>query len=210
MSEELTRNRDSEEKQEESRSEERGPALPSGGLAGGAAIAGMWPIVFHLRMDFMLLAVDPIVSQAANWSYMFSGRVQEPVVVRATINRGGEQGAQHSQAVYAMFMHVPGLKVVMPSTASDAKGLQMAAVADGNPVMYIDDRWLYAEVRDRRIPSFSLGSAAKIGPAVKLRVSVIKTVAKRYFPTAGQWIIISQALERFLPQYCFQQHPKIG
>jgi pyruvate dehydrogenase E1 component beta subunit len=116
------------------------------GAAVGAAIAGMRPIVFHPRMDFMLLAMDPIVNQAANWSYMFSGRVQAPVVIRATINRGGEQGAQHSQAVHAMFMHVPGLKVVMPSTACDAKGLLMAAVADGNPVMYIDDRWLYDEV----------------------------------------------------------------
>jgi acetoin:2,6-dichlorophenolindophenol oxidoreductase subunit beta len=109
----------------------------------GAAIAGMRPIVFHPRMDFMLLAVDPIVNQAANWSYIFGGRVNVPVVFRATINRGGEQGAQHSQALQAMFMHVPGLKVVMPSTAYDAKGLLIAAVQDGNPVMYIDDRWLY-------------------------------------------------------------------
>jgi pyruvate dehydrogenase E1 component beta subunit len=115
------------------------------GMAVGAALAGMRPIVFHPRMDFMLLAADPIVNQAANWSYMFSGKVSAPVVIRASINRGGEQGAQHSQAVHAMFMHVPGIKVVMPSTPCDAKGLLMAAVADGNPVMYIDDRWLYEE-----------------------------------------------------------------
>jgi pyruvate/2-oxoglutarate/acetoin dehydrogenase E1 component len=109
----------------------------------GAALAGMRPIVFHPRMDFMLLAVDPVVNQAANWSYMFAGRVRVPVVIRAVINRGGEQGAQHSQALQAMFMHVPGLKVVMPSTAHDAKGLLIAAVQDDNPVIYIDDRWLY-------------------------------------------------------------------
>lgn len=96
----------------------------------------------------MLLAVDPIVNQAANWSYMFSGQVSVPVVIRASINRGGEQGAQHSQAVHAMFMHVPGIKVVMPSTPCDAKGLLMAAVSDGNPVLYIDDRWLYDDVGD--------------------------------------------------------------
>ena len=113
------------------------------GAAIGAAIAGMRPIVFHPRMDFMLLAVDPIVNQAANWSYMFSGQVGVPVVIRAVINRGGEQGAQHSQAVHAVFMHVPGLKVVMPATPFDAKGLLFAAVYDGNPVLYIDDRWLY-------------------------------------------------------------------
>ena len=115
------------------------------GAAIGAAIAGMRPIVFHPRMDFMLLAADPIINQAANWSYLFAGKINVPVVIRAVINRGGEQGAQHSQAFQAMFMHIPGLKVVMPSTAYDAKGLLIAAVNDGNPVIYIDDRWLYEE-----------------------------------------------------------------
>ena len=66
-------------------------------------------------------------------------------MIRAVINRGGEQGAQHSQALHAMFMHVPGLKVVMPSTAYDAKGLLIAALDDPNPVLYIDDRWLYEQ-----------------------------------------------------------------
>jgi pyruvate/2-oxoglutarate/acetoin dehydrogenase E1 component len=118
------------------------------GAAVGAAIAGMRPIVFHPRMDFMLLGVDPIVNQAANWSYLFAGQVRVPLVIRSVINRGGEQGAQHSQALQAFFMHVPGLKVVMPSTPYDAKGLLIAAVNDGNPVMYIDDRWLYQETGD--------------------------------------------------------------
>lgn len=118
------------------------------GAAIGAAIVGMRPIVFHPRMDFMLLAVDPIVNQAANWCYMFAGQVNVPVVVRSVINRGGEQGAQHSQALQAFFMHVPGLKVVMPATPYDAKGLLIAAVEDGNPVMYIDDRWLYGVTGD--------------------------------------------------------------
>ena len=113
------------------------------GAAIGAAITGMRPIVFHPRMDFMLLAVDPIMNQAANWSYLFAGRASVPVVIRAVINRGGEQGAQHSQALQALFAHVPGLKVVMPATPYDAKGLLIAAVRDGNPVLYIDDRWLY-------------------------------------------------------------------
>jgi pyruvate/2-oxoglutarate/acetoin dehydrogenase E1 component len=114
------------------------------GLAIGAALAGMRPIVFHPRMDFMLLAVDPIVNQAANWCYLFQGQISVPLVIRAVINRGGEQGAQHSQALHATFMHVPGLKVVMPSTAYDAKGLLIAALEDPNPVLYIDDRALYA------------------------------------------------------------------
>jgi len=114
------------------------------GLAVGAALAGMRPIVFHPRMDFMLLAADPIINQAANWSYLFQGRIGVPLVIRAVINRGGEQGAQHSQALHATFMHIPGLKVVMPATAYDAKGLLIAAIEDPNPVLYIDDRSLYA------------------------------------------------------------------
>ncbi|MEQ1884618.1 MAG: transketolase C-terminal domain-containing protein [Bryobacteraceae bacterium] len=132
------------------------------GLAVGAALAGLRPIVFHPRMDFMLLAVDPIVNQAANWSYLFAGQVGVPLVIRAVINRGGEQGAQHSQALHSMFMHVPGLKVVMPANAYDAKGLLFAAFDDPNPVLYIDDRWLYSETSEvptepYRVP---LGAAA--------------------------------------------------
>ncbi|MGH7841035.1 MAG: alpha-ketoacid dehydrogenase subunit beta [Candidatus Binataceae bacterium] len=132
------------------------------GLAVGAALAGMRPILFHPRMDFMLLAVDPIVNQAANWSYIFDGKVKAPVVIRAVINRGGEQGAQHAQALQATFMHVPGLKVVMPATAYDAKGLLIAAVRDGGPVLYIDDRRLYDErgVVPEEIYCSPIGSAA--------------------------------------------------
>jgi pyruvate dehydrogenase E1 component beta subunit len=132
------------------------------GAAIGAAIVGMRPIVFHARMDFMLLAMDPIVNQAANWSYLFAGQVQAPIVIRCVINRGGEQGAQHSQALHGLFAHVPGLKVVMPSTPYDAKGLLIAAVRDGNPVMYIDDRWLYDDTGDvpEEMYEVSIGKAA--------------------------------------------------
>jgi pyruvate/2-oxoglutarate/acetoin dehydrogenase E1 component len=94
-------------------------------------------------MDFMLYAFDPIINEAANWHYMSGGRSSVPVVVWGIINRGGEQAAQHSQALHATFAHVPGLKVVMPSTAYDAKGLMIAAIRDTNPVVFIDDRWLY-------------------------------------------------------------------
>lgn len=114
------------------------------GSAVGAALAGMRPVVVHPRMDFMLYAFDPIINQAANWHYMNGGRISVPVVVWGIINRGGEQGAQHSQALHAMFAHVPGLKVVMPATPYDAKGLMVASIHDNNPVVYIDDRWLYA------------------------------------------------------------------
>lgn len=109
----------------------------------GAALAGMRPIIIHPRMDFMILAMDPIINQAANWSYLFGGQRGVPLTVRSIVNRGGEQGAQHSQALQAHFAHVPGLKVVLPASARDAKGLLIAAVNDGNPIMYIEDRWLY-------------------------------------------------------------------
>ena len=111
----------------------------------GAAMAGMHPIVFHPRMDFMYLALDQIINHGASWSYMFNGNVHVPVVIRGIVNRGGEQGAQHSQSPFAVYSCIPGLKVVCPATPYDAKGLLLAAIADENPVIYIDDRWLYDE-----------------------------------------------------------------
>lgn len=113
------------------------------GAAIGAALAGLRPIVEHPRMDFMYLAMDQIVNHAANWRYMFGGRVGVPLTIWGIINRGGEQAAQHSQATHALFAHVPGLKVVMPSTPYDLKGLLVAAVRDDDPVLLVDDRWLY-------------------------------------------------------------------
>jgi pyruvate dehydrogenase E1 component beta subunit len=115
------------------------------GIAIGAAMVGMHPVVIHPRMDFMVLATDQILNQAAKAHYMFGGATNVPMVVRGIINRGGEQAAQHSQALQSYYMHIPGLKVVMPSTAYDAKGLLIASVYDGNPVIYIDDRWLYSQ-----------------------------------------------------------------
>ncbi len=113
------------------------------GAAVGAAICGMRPVVIHPRIDFMVYGLDPIINEAANWHYMFGGMSSAPVVVWAIINRGGEQGAQHSQALQALFSHIPGLKVVMPSNPYDAKGLMISAIKDDNPVIFIDDRWLY-------------------------------------------------------------------
>jgi pyruvate dehydrogenase E1 component beta subunit len=118
------------------------------GMAIGAAMAGKKAIVVHPRMDFMLLAMDPIINQASNWSYLFNSEVPVPIVIRSIINRGGEQGAQHSQALQSFFMHVPGIKVVMPSTPQDAKGLLYGAILDNNPVLFIDDRWCYDVIGD--------------------------------------------------------------
>src|SRR6185295_4552687 len=115
------------------------------GVAVGAAIAGLRAVVVHPRMDFMLYAIDPIVNQAANWRYMSGGHSHAPVVIWGIVNRGGEQAAQHSQALQAWYAHVPGLKVVAPSTAYDAKGLLVAAIRDNNPVIYLTDRWLHGQ-----------------------------------------------------------------
>lgn len=118
------------------------------GAAVGASLAGMKPIVVHPRMDFMLYAMDAIVNQAAKWSNMFGGQAHPGVTIRGIINRGGEQGAQHSQALHAWFAHVPGLRVVMPSSVADARDLLIAAVLCKDPVIYIDDRWLYEQEED--------------------------------------------------------------
>jgi pyruvate dehydrogenase E1 component beta subunit len=113
------------------------------GAAVGAAIAGMKAIVVHPRVDFVLYAFDPIINQAANWHYMNGGKSSVPVVFWLIVNRGGEQAAQHSQALHSLFAHIPGLKVVAPSTPYDAKGLLISSIKDENPVVFIDDRWLY-------------------------------------------------------------------
>ena len=115
----------------------------STGAAVGAALAGMKPIVVHPRMDFMLYAMDAIVNEAAKWSSMMAGQAHAGVTIRSIINRGGEQGAQHSQALHSWFTHIPGLRVVMPYSVSDARDLLIASVLSGDPVIYIDDRWLY-------------------------------------------------------------------
>lgn len=113
------------------------------GAGVGAALAGMKPIIVHPRIDFMLYAVDAVVNQAAKWSHMLGGQASAGVTVRAIINRGGEQGAQHSQALHSWFAHVPGLRVVMPATVADARDLLIASVLCPDPVIFIDDRWLY-------------------------------------------------------------------
>ena len=115
------------------------------GAAVGASLCGTKPIIVHPRMDFMLYAMDPIINQAAKWSYMFGGQSNPQVTIRSIINRGGEQGAQHSQLLHSLFAHIPGLRVVMPYSVSDARDLLIASVLCKDPVIYIDDRWLYDE-----------------------------------------------------------------
>ncbi|OGT58811.1 MAG: acetoin dehydrogenase [Gammaproteobacteria bacterium RIFCSPHIGHO2_12_FULL_43_28] len=114
------------------------------GVAIGAAIAGFRPIHVHIRMDFMLLCMNQLVNMAAKSHYMYNGQVKVPLVVRTMIGRSWGQGGQHSQALHSLFMHIPGLKVVAPSNANDAKGCMIAAIRDNNPVIFIEHRLLYA------------------------------------------------------------------
>lgn len=120
--------------------------LSENGITGvciGAALTGLRPILIHQRVDFSLLSLDQIINNAAKWHYMFGGQLKVPLVIRMVIGRGWGQGAQHSQNLQALYAHIPGLKVIMPSTAYDAKGLLISAVSDNNPIIFIEHRWLH-------------------------------------------------------------------
>ena len=114
------------------------------GVAIGSAITGLRPILTHQRLDFALVSIDQIVNQAAKWHYMFNGTMSVPLVIRMIIGRGWGQGPQHSQSLHAWFAHIPGLKVIMPSTPYDAKGMLIAAIEDDNPVLLLEHRWLHS------------------------------------------------------------------
>jgi acetoin:2,6-dichlorophenolindophenol oxidoreductase subunit beta len=113
------------------------------GVAIGSALVGMKPVMMHQRLDFALLAVEQIVNQAAKWHYMFSGEFRVPLVIRLIVGRGWGQGPQHSQSLQSWFAHIPGLKVIMPVTPYDAKGLLISSIEDGNPIIFIEHRWLH-------------------------------------------------------------------
>ena len=113
------------------------------GVAIGASLNGIRPVMSHQRIDFFLLAMDQLVNNAAKWHYMFGGQAAVPITIRLVTGRGWGQGPTHSQNLQAWFAHIPGLKVVMPTTASDAKGLLLSSIFDHNPVIYLEHRWLH-------------------------------------------------------------------
>lgn len=134
------------------------------GIAIGASLCGYKPIVIHPRVDFMILATDPIVNQAAKWSHMLGGQAHPAVTIRGIVNRGGQQGAQHSQALHSWYAHVPGLRVVLPTSPKDARDLLIASVLCEDPVLFIDDRWLYDLEDD--LPEVELLDLSQEGPQV--------------------------------------------
>lgn len=134
------------------------------GVAIGASLNGIRPVMSHQRLDFFLLAMDQLVNNAAKWRYMFGGQASIPLTIRLIIGRGWGQGPTHSQSLQAWFAHIPGLKVVMPTTAMDAKGLLLSSIFDNNPVLFLEHRWLYnleshVPEEDYRLP---LGKALRV------------------------------------------------
>ncbi len=113
------------------------------GIAVGAAMTGMRPVVDIMFGDFLTLAMDQIVNQAAKVHYMSGGKLKVPLVVRTTLGATRRSAAQHSQSLHAWFSHVPGLKVALPSTPYDAKGLLKTAIRDDNPVLFFEDKMMY-------------------------------------------------------------------
>ena len=113
------------------------------GFAIGAAIKGLRPIVEFMYIDFMGLAIDQIANQAAKIRYMSGGKINAPVVFRSQGGAGRSNAGQHSQSLESWYYHIPGLKVVMPSTPYDAKGLLKSAIRDNNPVVFIEHKLLY-------------------------------------------------------------------
>ena len=131
------------------------------GVALGAALNGLRPVHVHVRVDFLLLAMNQIANMITTTRYMTGGEAGVPLVIRALVGRGGGQSAQHSKALHSVFAHLPGLKVVMPTSPNDAKGLLVSAIRDNDPVLFLEHRWLNdvsgeADVESAGIP---LGSA---------------------------------------------------
>jgi len=113
------------------------------GIGIGSSLNGLRPVMVHQRLDFFLYAMDQLINGAAKWSYVFGGVKSLPLTIRLVVGRGWGQGPTHSQSLQSLFLHIPGLKVVMPSNAYQAKGLLNAAIFDNNPVLYLENRWLH-------------------------------------------------------------------
>lgn len=113
------------------------------GIILGTSLYGFKPILVHQRIDFSIYALDQVINNIAKWFSMFGGQQSAPLVIRMIIGQGWGQGNQHSQNLESIYAHIPGLKVVMPSSAAECKGLFISAVKDKNPVMFIEHRWLH-------------------------------------------------------------------
>lgn len=134
------------------------------GIAIGAGLRGYRTVLTHQRLDFALLSLDQIINNAAKWHFMFGGQESVPITIRMIMGRGWGQGPTHSQNLQALFAHIPGLKVVMPTTPKQAKGLMLSSIFDDDPVIFLEHRWLHNSSGD--VPDgdyrFPLGKAELI------------------------------------------------
>ena len=145
------------------------------GIAVGAALRGVRSVTVHQRLDFFFLAMDQLINSAAKWHFMFGGQRSVPIVIRLILGRGWGQGPTHSQSLHSWFAHVPGLKVVMPTTAADAKGLLLSSIFDPNPVLFLEHRWLHAATStvptgDVRLP---LGKARVVREGTDITITAM-------------------------------------
>jgi pyruvate/2-oxoglutarate/acetoin dehydrogenase E1 component len=149
------------------------------GVAIGAALNGIKSVMTHQRIDFFLLAMDQLVNSAAKWHYMFGSQTSIPITIRLIIGRGWGQGPTHSQNLQAWFAHIPGLKVVMPTTPEDAKGLLISSIFDPNPVVFLEHRWLHNIIGEVPDVDFRL----PIGKAKIVRAGMDVTIVSMSYMT---------------------------
>jgi len=145
----------------------------------GAALAGSRPIIEIMYSDFLTLAMDPIVNQAAKMRYMSGGQTCVPLVIRSNLGASGGKAAQHSQSFETWFIHVPGLKVVVPSSPSDAKGLLLTAIRDDNPVLFLEHKLLY----------FMKGEVPEDQEAIPFGVASVLLEGSDITVVATQWML---------------------
>lgn len=148
------------------------------GIGIGAAINGLRPIMVCQRLDFFLLAMDQLVNNAAKWHFMFGGQRSIPIVIRLIIGRGWGQGPTHSQSLQSWFAHIPGLKVVIPSSTEDAKRLMVASIFDNNPVVFLEHRWLHQQTGNVEVEIDS--SLPLVGNKLVVEGELLTVVANSY------------------------------
>lgn len=141
------------------------------GFGLGAAIGGLKPVFINIRVDFLVLALNQIINMISSYQYLLPSRRPLPFVIRAIIGRGWGQGCQHSKSLQSIFAHIPGLKVVMPTTPQDAYGLFCSSVEDNNPIIFIEHRWLYwqeGEVVEANIVPLGRGQILRTGKDITI------------------------------------------
>jgi acetoin:2,6-dichlorophenolindophenol oxidoreductase subunit beta len=156
------------------------------GIAIGAAQSGLCPVVEIMFVDFVTLALDQLVNQAAKAHFMSGGQLTVPMVLRTQGGAGQRGGAQHSQSLEAWLTHVPGLKVAMPATAADAAGLLRSAIADPNPVVYVENKTLYFRREDVEPVDVPLGRAKVVRPGRDVTVVALSRLVHESLGAADE------------------------